>query len=147
MQKPSLKNSKCLAATSPFCTGQMKTADRLSILLHYCDFFLLAIANELVKGEKKSYWLCCVFHRRSAIKKHKPGLLFRCGDKSASLTIAFIWLYKKHLINRPLSSFDCFHLNINFSFRLLTSYAFDMRSHFGATTGSVLDSKKNEKFH
>lgn len=87
---------------------------RRSILLHHLWFLLLlTIANELVTEKMKMFGLLC-WHFIICYQKLKPGFTVQIRSLP-SLTIAFIWLYKKHLINRLLSSLGkSFILNINF---------------------------------
>lgn len=63
------------------------------------------------------------------LSKLKPGLLFRDG-KSVPLTIAVIWLYKKHLINRLHLSSTNFHFSLNINF--ISDYSWSKRDYRAA---------------
>lgn len=120
-----------------YWANEVTITHRSTLLLHLW-FGLLAIANEMGTGNQEKR--LCSRYSSSVYQNLNPVLLFRDG-KSVPLTIAVIWLYKKHLINRLHLSSTNFHFSLNINFISLI-----IRDR-NATTGQRFSAKTKRKFH
>lgn len=121
LQSPSLASFAFL-----YWANEVTITHRSTLLLHLW-FGLLAIANEMGTGNQEKR--LCSRYSSSVYQNLNPVLLFRDG-KSVPLTIAVIWLYKKHLINRLHLSSTNFHFSLNINF--ISDYSWSKRDHRAA---------------